>query len=336
MRTNDEIFNLVISRRDGHKAEKSRRTKQISAVGAAAVFVCIALAVTLSRTLPGSSKQGGTDAPVSHGGELSESVVSTDENAIIPESKSENGAPEEAQNQNKNQKNEKTFPSSETARGPAPAKLPASTAAEETTTRESVRPESVTEQKENGYSSGTGSPMIPVIPAQAGAKPGINITGEKITDSEAKAYFDGNKASISSALTASGVPADGMRISEAGYSHVSYDGTEGKQLELRQNFRDYLVYNGDGDLIAIITLYKENGKLYNTPAFGAPWFPAYNAYLNAHKGQQLLYVYAGPWELIIAPDGTCSSPSGSDASLCLEGVKNPYQYFFSAPATYTP
>ena len=339
MRTNDEIFKLVLSRREEHTADKKRRSKQFAAIAAAVVCVFTALAITLSRAHPEFSKSGVNKPLTSRTEEQNEEPFS-EAAANITAADGQSGAeqPEPEAEQKNNQKNEKTVSEQKQAE----SKLNTSThsvtkAIEETSKRNSQKPESVPENATapDEYSGGNHGPVIPVIPAHAGAKEGINVTGEKITDAEAKAYFDENGASITSALAASGVPADNIRISEKGYSHISYDGTEGKQLELRQNFRDYIVYNGDS-IVAIVTLCKENGKLYNTPAFGAPWFSAYNSYLNAHKGQKLLYVYAGPWELIIAPDGTYASPNGSDVTSCLEGVKNPYQYFYSEGATYTP
>ena len=176
--------------------------------------------------------------------------------------------------------------------------------------------------------------MIPATPGATGAKSGIKLTGETITDNEAKAYFEENTWIVSS-LSSSGVATDNLKISEKGYCHVSYDGTEGKQLEVRQNFRDYLVYN-NGKLVAIITLTKESGKLNATPAFGGPHFDDYNAFLQKHKGKKLLFVYAGWMEMVITPDGEAVNPQGYDMSGYLEGLDNPYEYFYSEAATYTP
>lgn len=176
--------------------------------------------------------------------------------------------------------------------------------------------------------------MIPATPDATGAKSGIKLTGETITDDEAKAYFEENTWIVSS-LSSSGVATDNLKISEKGYCHVSYDGTEGKQLEVRQNFRDYLVYN-NGKLVAIVTLTKESGKLNATPAFGGPHFDDYNAFLQKHKGQKLLFVYAGWMEMVITPDEEAVNPQGYDMSGYLEGLDNPYEYFYSEAATYTP
>lgn len=183
----------------------------------------------------------------------------------------------------------------------------------------------------DGIGYGVGGFMIPALPQNNN----ITFTGEKITDDEAKAYFSENYVSIVGAFLANGVSADNIKISEHGYCHISYDGTEGKGLEVRQNFRDYLVYNGDS-LIAIMTLTKENGEISNTPSFGAPWFDSYNKYLQNHAGQELIYVYAANTEIVIAPDGSYVNPIGYDVSDYLNPVKNPYEWFYNENAVFVP
>ena len=185
--------------------------------------------------------------------------------------------------------------------------------------------------KSGDGSFGIGGPMIPALPADRT----IRETGEAITDEEAAAHFRENTW-LQSALTSSGVNADGIRFAEHGYCHVSYDGTQGKSFEVRRNFRDYPVWNGSGELIAIVTLTKENGALSATPAFGGPWFGDYNAFLRQHRGEALVFVYAGWIELVITPDNKVVNPQGTDVSRYLAGVENPYEIFKCDAATYVP
>lgn len=184
-----------------------------------------------------------------------------------------------------------------------------------------------------GGESGGMDVRIPALPANRE----IVEVGEQISDEEAAAYFAQNLGSLASSLSASGVEADSLRVSTKGYSHVCYSGVEGERLEARLNFRDYLVYNGE-KLVSIVTLYKEDGKLYSTPAFGAPWFDAYDAFLRDRRGQALVYVYAGFAEIILTPDGQICSPlgGGTDASRYFEGVDDPYSLFFHPAAMYIP
>lgn len=187
---------------------------------------------------------------------------------------------------------------------------------------------------DEGAFAGDGSNlwMIPTLPFDRS----IALTGEAITDEEAKAYFEINGNSIISSLASSGTPVDNIRISEKGYSHVYYDGTEGKSFEIRQNYRDYLVYNGD-KLIAIITLFKEDGEIYNSPMFGAKWFDSYGKYLEEHKGEKLVFVYAKFYEIIIAPDNTYYHPMGVDVTDEYIGfLEKPYDVFYHEAATYIP
>lgn len=167
----------------------------------------------------------------------------------------------------------------------------------------------------------------------------IVTAGEKITDSEAQKYFAQNRESILSSFSESGVSADDLRISEKGYCHVSYTGKGGEKLTVKENFRDYLVYNGE-NLVAIITLVKENGKISSTPMFGASWISDYGKFLNSHKGEELVFVYSGTTELVITPDNTVYapllSPNGYDASIYFKGVEDPYETFYHSSDIYVP
>lgn len=181
------------------------------------------------------------------------------------------------------------------------------------------------------YGESTGGFSRPLFPLTEG----IEYSGEKLTDADAKEYFAQNGASIISALSASGVETGNVKIKEKGYCHASYNGEEGKPLTVKQDFRDYLVYSGD-KIIAIITLYKENGKIYNSPAFGAPWFDDYAKYLNQHKGEELVYLYAGWMEIIVAPDGSYRNPMGYDCSEYVDYVKNLYDRIYCPEIVYVP
>ena len=155
-----------------------------------------------------------------------------------------------------------------------------------------------------------------------------------ITDSEAKYYFQTYSAGLQSTLNACGVPVQNMHISEHGYSHVNVDPAR-NQAEVRQNFRDYLVYDGD-TLIAIVTLYKENDTIYSTPMFGSPAFEGYNEYLQNHKGESLLFLYYGMTEVILAPDGSCYNSMGLDVSSLFENIEHPYELYYHPDAVYEP
>ena len=96
----------------------------------------------------------------------------------------------------------------------------------------------------SSYLSGGNSELY-VLPEKS-AKEQLERSGEQLTDKQAKAYFKENLPWLQSALSASGVSADDLRVSERGYGHVFFENfaNSGKQTPvcaIRQNFRDYPV-----------------------------------------------------------------------------------------------
>lgn len=184
---------------------------------------------------------------------------------------------------------------------------------------------------EKSYGDGVfGGFFIPCVPQGE-----VVTEGEAITDEEAKRYFEEN-TSIISALSSSGVQTENLKIAEKGYCHVSYSGVENEKLTVKVNHRDYLVYSNDS-LVAIITLFRdESGKIFDSPAFGAPWFDEYNNFLCCHKNEKLLYVYAGSAEIVITPENEILNPLGLDAERYFEGIENPYERFYNENAVYVP
>lgn len=152
----------------------------------------------------------------------------------------------------------------------------------------------------------------------------ITIEGEEIADEEAIGYINENIADIKSLLNMTGTP-----TFLGGYCHITYDDTG---LSLRQNYRDYLIYAGD-ELVAIMTIYKENKEIEYTLSCEAKWFKYYDAYLKNHKGEKLLYLYVGMQEVIISPDGKLYNPLGYDVSVY---YNNPYDTLYNDKAVYIP
>jgi hypothetical protein len=183
----------------------------------------------------------------------------------------------------------------------------------------------------DGNAGGYGYFMIPALLTRE-----IVTVGEKITDEEAAGYFAEDGGHLTASLWASGVPTENLHISEKGYCHVCYAGVEGEKLEVRENFRDYLVYNGSS-LVAIVTLSKENGHLYSTPSLGAAWLDDYSAFLNSHRGEELVYVYAGFAEIILTPSGGMYAPVPSIVpEWYMQGIEDPYHVFYHPGDVYVP
>lgn len=338
MKTNSEVFDLVMARKDEYEKQKAARNKRIAAAGAGvlAIALCVGVGVAALKGGTPPVKAGGEDntdvrAAEPDGSAVEQTAVTRPDDPTISED-SVVFPPYESGEAAWNGNGEPA----QTTKIYGGANVPdgAGFYTEETEAERGGAPPKDDPDSPYGGDTQSGGRMIPARPDASGAEAGVKAVGEKITDAEASAYLRENTW-IGSALAAGGVSADDITYSETGYCHVSYDGTEGKPLEVRENFRDYLAYSG-GRLIAIITVTKENGKLSATPAFGGPWFPDYDAFLKAHKGQKLLYVYAGWMEIIITPDGKCYNPQGSDVSAYMEGLENPYAYFYSEAAAYTP
>lgn len=325
MKTYEETIRAVFAGRDEMIKEKELRNKRRkrTLIPVACGFAVILLGVGIWRS--GVLQKKTPVLPESANGQTTLPAVSPEETAVPPENAGADlsgaAAPTEVP----------------TSRGNT-VEIPSETATDAVqTTAPAVLPET-SDAPEGGNFGGpsgggeTGYFAIPLVPFNRE----IVTVGEKITDEEAAAYFAERKGSIAQSLSASGVAADNIRISEKGYCHVCYSGVEGERLEVRENFRDYLVYNGE-TLVAIITLSKENGRLYDTPAFGGPWFADYAAFLRRHRGEELVYVYAGFAEIILTPDGGMySALSGIIPEYYMEGVQDPYHVFYHPCDVYVP
>ena len=160
------------------------------------------------------------------------------------------------------------------------------------------------------------------------------FVGEPITEEEAAAYLEANRADIFSALSAEGVDISGAGISDTGCCHIRYDGAQGAGPAVIRDRRDYLVCQGDRP-VAVVTLSKEEGSLGHSVASGAPWYDEYGAYLAAHRGQELICLRAGDAEIVLAPDGDHFDPDGG-VTAYLSGIEAPYTWFYSQDAVFVP
>ncbi len=329
MKTDNEMTRAILDEVKTRKAKRKRRVTLGASVLTLALLLTGAITAQQLGLLPPRA-QGTTVAgtTVVASGQPETSVPMTGQSAVMPETHTTVVGTQTATTNGPDAlitttANCTTTPQSTTQTPPDVAEI--------TTQGYSTAQPPKNESGGDGYGGNIGGVRIPALPQDRT----IQYTGEAITDAEAAAYFRENTW-LQSALAGSGVDADGMRYADHGYCHVSYDGTEGKPFEMHRNFRDYLVWNSKGELIAIVTLTKENGVLSATPAFGGPWFADYNAFLRRHKGETLVFVYAGWAELVLTPDGGVYNPQGTDVSRYLEGVENPYAIFQCDAASYVP
>lgn len=163
---------------------------------------------------------------------------------------------------------------------------------------------------------------LPPLPATNA----VIVTGEGFTDAEAQAYLAEHLPWYSEALREAGEQITELRVEGDGYSHLCYGDGQYQHLELRQNFRDYLLYDGDR-LVAVVALAKENGTIYDTMSFGSDWFDEYDAFLKTHDSERLVWLYAGRYEIILAPNGSAISPAGLDTASYLRELEDTYAWF---------
>lgn len=284
MKSYEEIARGALARAKEEKRKQKRRLGAVISVFA--VCVAVAAAVLIPR-LPRHVKTNGQDETVPDtvayalGQEetAAETFAATGQNEITAETFAAAGQDESSS----------AAPEASDARSGGAESVPASEAGVQ---------ESVKETDGAGdigvFGGETGELTVPA---------GFTVTGEAVTDADAEAYFGENLGRILSSLTASGVGAENARIVYPGYCHMNL----GETGEVRTGFRDYLLYNGE-TLVSIITLYRVDGEIQASPAFGAPWFADYAAFLRAHRGERLLFFYDGFRELALTPQNELFCP----------------------------
>ena len=165
-------------------------------------------------------------------------------------------------------------------------------------------------------------------------KDAIVVTGTEsgITPEEAEKFLNERMEAITNELAASGVGSGQAFYIPGGYSHVR-TGKDGNTLAV--NWRDYLVFQ-DGSLKSVVTLTKEKDTLSYSLSFGGLWYDDYAAFLKKHEGEELVYLYVGDAEVVLAPDNELYSPAGPAVSRIFEKGKNYYAYFKTPRNTYVP
>ena len=108
---------------------------------------------------------------------------------------------------------------------------------------------------------------------------GIRTEGEVLSDEEGYAYVTQYKDALLDTLTVSGVKMSRPRFAEKGIGHLSIH-SDGAVM--KTNWREFLVYDGD-EIVAVYTLYKENGLIHATPSWGSPSYADYSRFLAEHR-----------------------------------------------------
>lgn len=184
------------------------------------------------------------------------------------------------------------------------------------------------------------SPTDPVNEA-GGLNGMINIRQEiqvegsnfEFTNEEGYTYLDSVRTGIQNSLKAMGVNADNIEITKSGYSHVR-TGDSGNSIAV--NWKDYIAYNGD-EIIAIITVMKDEAGFHEYLAWGSQCYADYGKFLAEHKGEELVYIYAGDVDAILAPDNQIYAFGTDISSAVNENEAGQYYTFFKMEQnTYIP
>lgn len=98
-----------------------------------------------------------------------------------------------------------------------------------------------------------------------------------------------------------------------GYEHVTVNGDG--SVTYNRNYLDLPVINPQGEIVAIITVYRHNGQLSCQMSHGGPNIEKLNTLLQQYAGQDIVMLYVGDFsEAAITPDGEIhfltGSPSG--------------------------
>lgn len=129
----------------------------------------------------------------------------------------------------------------------------------------------------------------------------VKIKGTSITDDELEKYIKENAKSI-----VSGIAFDSKyggngeyKICTKGYSHLT---TDENGLWINLDFVDCIITKS-GKIVGIVTVFKDNGKLHNSVAYGGTAFDNLQRAFDENPGKELVFVYDGMTpEIIISPD----------------------------------
>ena len=358
MKDYKQMSESVLQRVHEYEEQNESTHARVRSVGKVSAIVLPVLALAavgifaLSGGFGGSSIGTGSSDTVGGNDHIGQYGSKNSDADDTSEKRSESSSEAESSSQKevvKMANNEKSESSSE-AESSSQAAVTTTSNAESKTTESKSGGEIDPNEKFGGQS------MIAAIPKNNRTQ----VIGEKITEEEARDYFTKNAASLESSLAASGVEiaeiwydgaesnfmgtvlcAKGSLLFKKGYCHVSYDGNTDESkpgLTVKQNFMDFHVYNADR-LVAIVTLVKDNGLIYASPAFGAPWFDSFDKALKKYAGQKVLFLYAGAMAYAIAPDGKVIHPQGYESSVKDSGLDkfpDAYNWFYNEQCVYTP
>ena len=154
---------------------------------------------------------------------------------------------------------------------------------------------------------GTQQPSAPTdSDGMTAAEADMPITAEEIDSLDAHLQ---DLLTLLSETQASGAD-ESFAVIENGYDHltVNEDGT----VIYHRSYLDLPVVNAQGEIVAIITVYRYEGHLKCQMSYGGANIEKLNTLLRQYAGQDIVMLYVGDFsEVAITPDGEIHTLAGS-------------------------
>lgn len=323
MISDKEIFDIALAKRDEYETKRKERNKKLAvgftALGCAVLVAAggAALKKTGSKIFAGkSSEQASNEVQVIDGTDIEDYSYllaygnGTDTEEITGNSGYENSNSKEIDENTREEMTETD------GRGGAPSVKPGDeNRLYETTAKPAERKTEQntdvvsTPKKESGTPSADGGSEAVYGGVYANNYLSsknisglcVKIKGTGITDDELEKYIKENAKSI-----VSGIAFDSKyggngeyKICTKGYSHLT---TDENGLWINIDFVDCIITK-NGKIVGIVTVFKDNGKLHNSVAYGGAAFGNLQKAFDENPGKELVFVYDGMTpEILISPD----------------------------------
>ena len=273
MKTHEEMLESVLRRRDEYEIKKYKRNKAlISATAGVCSLAIVIFGVTLySRSnAPGKSQE--TAPAMNMADALSDGIHETLIDDVIIETNTSES------NNTEGEKATQAIMIEETTSVITATTKPVKTNTANTETA-TAKPESADEIKAE---AGDRDAALPYIS-------GVNIAlkGETITDAELKAYIKKN-AEYMVASVAFDLGKGEYRVCTKGYRPLTVSTKDG--LFINTGFVDCPITK-DGKIVAVVTVYKDNGVLYDSVAYGGRGFATIQRAFDENPDEDLVFIY---------------------------------------------
>lgn len=159
----------------------------------------------------------------------------------------------------------------------------------------------------------------------------LEYEGTVFTKEEIKAFVEENKYNLIGAIAAEYGDFDSIyRISTSGYNHVSL----GETNTLKFDYVDLPICKGN-EIIAKITLFRNDGDINYTIAVRGKAFDKYNEIYQSNPTADLAFFYYGFEELVITPTNHIYRVHGKEETLEIDRSINFYEKYATEYNTFS-